>query len=102
MIRDDMNNIQKKDADAWGQGDDFVNEQPLKEKEEKAFPGSFAEFMDNLFKGLDDEPAVNESPTEKQENNATDNPFFDFPPMPNIFGPTGPVEHPHTSLNDLF
>ena len=90
-----------KNDDPWGQGEDFENNQPLKKDEEKPFPGSFAEFMNNMFKGIDEEKAVNESPSEKKENNATDN-FFDFPPMPNIFGPTGPVEHPHTSLNDLF
>jgi hypothetical protein len=58
--------------------------------------------MNNMFKGIDDEKAVNESPSEKAENNSTDSFFGDFPPMPKIFGPTGPVEHPHTSLNDLF
>jgi len=90
-----------KNDDPWGQGEDFENNQPLKKDEEKPFPGSFAEFMNNMFKGIDEEKAVNESPSEKADNNATDN-FFDFPPMPKIFGPTGPVEHPHKSLNDLF
>lgn len=50
--------------------------------------------MDNLFGGID--KAVNESPEEKKNNNATDS-FFGLPIIK-----TGPVQQPHNSLNDLF
>lgn len=43
-----LKDIEKReDADPWGQGDDFENDNSL--KKEKAPKGSFAEFMDNLF-----------------------------------------------------
>lgn len=60
--------------------------------------------MESIFGSVD--KAINESPKEKEENIKKDEAFnpFDFPPFlkPAILGPTGPVEHKHTSLNDFF
>lgn len=57
----------------------------------------FFSFLDNLF-GEGDDNAVNESPEEKKARGAKDP--FGFPAFPNF--KTGPVQHPHSSINDLF
>ena len=53
--------------------------------------------MDSIF-GEGDDNAVNESPEEKKARGAKDP--FGFPVFPDF--KTGPVQHPHSSINDLF
>ena len=80
----DIMENEKKDDGFMGDG----------KKDEKEPKGSFNDFLDSFFGGLDN--SANESPDEKMNNNDTDT-FFSFPILK-----TGPVQQPHNSLNDLF
>ena len=75
-----------------------LDKQEKKEDDDREERGMFA-FIDDIFKTIDGLSEHDESPTQKKANGAED-PFGNFPDFPSF--KTGPVEHPHKSMNDMF